>query len=70
MVNVAIAGAIGGAINGAFGVKVTVFALPSFLSIPVFTPIGLYLIGTLTALVLAFVLTYILDMKIKTRRIC
>ena len=36
MVIVAIAGAIGGAINGAFGIKATAFALPSFLSIPVF----------------------------------
>ncbi|MFL6517916.1 MAG: PTS transporter subunit EIIC, partial [Bacillus sp. (in: firmicutes)] len=47
MAIVAISGAIGGAINGAFGIKGTAFALPSFLSIPVFTPIGLYLIGIL-----------------------
>jgi beta-glucoside PTS system EIICBA component len=59
MIIVAIAGAIGGAINGAFGIKGTAFALPSFLSIPVFTPIGLYLIGILTSLVLAFVLTLV-----------
>ncbi|MBS4213573.1 MULTISPECIES: glucose PTS transporter subunit IIA [Neobacillus] len=60
MVIVAIAGAIGGAINGAFGVKGTAFALPSFLSIPVFTPIGLYLIGTIAALILALVLTLVI----------
>ncbi|MEH7094403.1 glucose PTS transporter subunit IIA [Neobacillus vireti] len=60
MLIVAIAGAIGGAINGAFGVKGTGFALPSFLSIPVFTPVGLYLIGTLGALVIALVLTLFL----------
>ncbi|MFP5108458.1 glucose PTS transporter subunit IIA [Neobacillus sp. C211] len=59
MLFVAVAGAIGGAINGAFEVKGTAFALPSFLSIPVFTPIGLYLMGTLTALVIALVLTLV-----------
>jgi len=66
MVIVAIAGAIGGAINGAFGVKGTGFALPSFLSIPVFTPVGLYLIGTGTALVLALVLTLVLGYESKS----
>ncbi|MCM3764173.1 glucose PTS transporter subunit IIA [Neobacillus niacini] len=59
MVYVALAGAIGGAINGAFGIEGTAFALPSFLSIPVFTPIGQYLIGTLTALVIGMVLTLV-----------
>jgi beta-glucoside PTS system EIICBA component len=56
---VALAGAVGGAITGALGVKGTAFALPSFLSIPVFIPTGLYLIGTLTSLVLALVLTLV-----------
>ncbi|MFK9091683.1 glucose PTS transporter subunit IIA [Bacillus salipaludis] len=56
---VAIAGAVGGAITGALGVKGTAFALPSFLSIPVFIPTGLFLIGTLTALVIALVLTLV-----------
>ena len=60
MIIVAIAGAIGGAINGALGVKGTGFALPSFLSIPVFTPIGLFLLGTLTSLILAMVLTLVM----------
>ncbi|SDN47883.1 glucose PTS transporter subunit IIA [Bacillus sp. OK048] len=60
MIIVAIAGAIGGAINGALGVKGTGFALPSFLSIPVFTPIGLFLLGTLTSLIIAMVLTILL----------
>ncbi|MEH7117475.1 glucose PTS transporter subunit IIA [Neobacillus vireti] len=59
MIFVAISGAIGGAINGALGVKGTAFALPSFLSIPVFTPIGTYLIGTLTALAICLVLTLV-----------
>jgi PTS system beta-glucosides-specific IIC component len=59
MLFVALAGAIGGAINGALEVKGTAFALPSFLSIPLFTPIGIYLMGTLTALVIALVLTLV-----------
>lgn len=59
MLYVALAGAIGGAINGALEVKGTAFALPSFLSIPVFVPIGLYLIGTLSALVITLVLTLV-----------
>ncbi|MEH7415852.1 glucose PTS transporter subunit IIA [Neobacillus drentensis] len=65
MIIVAIAGAIGGALNGAFGIKGTAFALPSFLSIPVFTPIGLYLIGILSSLVLALVLTLVMGYKSK-----
>ncbi|KAA9022281.1 glucose PTS transporter subunit IIA [Niallia endozanthoxylica] len=59
MVIVAIAGAIGGAINGALGTKATAFALPSFLSIPVFSPIGIFIIGVLSALVIAMVLTFV-----------
>lgn len=60
MIYVAAAGAIGGAINGALGVKMAVFSLPSFLSIPAFTPIGSYLIGTLSALGIGFLLTFLL----------
>jgi len=59
MLYVAIAGAIGGAINGALGVTGTGFALPSILSIPVFTPMGQFLIGTLIALVITMVLTIV-----------
>ena len=66
MVIVALAGAIGGAINGALGVKGTAFALPSFLSIPVFVPIGFYLIGTLTSLVIALVLTLLVGYEGKS----
>ena len=69
MLFVAIAGAIGGAINGAFGIKAIAFALPSFLSIPVFTPIGLYLIGTLSALVLALVLTLVFGYEGKNKAV-
>lgn len=59
MVYVAIAGAVGGAINGFLGAKMTVFSLPSLLSIPAFTPMGPYMIGIFTAAVIAFILTYI-----------
>ncbi len=67
MVIVAIAGAIGGAINGAFGIKMMAFSLPSFLSIPVFSPIGLYIIGVLIALVAAMVLTLIFGYEGKNK---
>ena len=53
---VGISGAIGGGINGAIGVTGTAFALPSFLSIPVFAPTGLYIIGVFTSLLLAMIL--------------
>ncbi|MEH7384595.1 glucose PTS transporter subunit IIA [Bacillus sp. JJ1521] len=59
MVYVGIAGAVGGAINGALGVSATAFALPSFLSIPVFSPIGIFAIGVFTSLLLAMVLTLV-----------
>jgi PTS system beta-glucosides-specific IIC component len=59
MIIVAIAGAVGGAINGMLGLKMTSFVLPSFLSIPAFSPMGLYIIGILVSLVLAIVLTLI-----------
>ncbi|WP_338471868.1 glucose PTS transporter subunit IIA [Niallia sp. XMNu-256] len=59
MLYVAIAGAIGGGIIGSLGVKATGFALPSFLSIPVFTPMSQLLIGTLTALFLTMVLVLV-----------
>src|SRR5699024_5506648 len=59
MIYVAIAGAIGGAMNGYLGVVGTGFALPSFLSIPVFTPIVPYMIGVFTSLIIAMVLTMV-----------
>jgi len=69
MLIVGISGAIGGAINGVLGVSGTAFALPSFLSIPVFTPIPLFLIGVLTSLVLAFVLTLVLGYEGKNDQV-
>jgi len=65
MIYVAIAGAIGGAINGSLGVASTGFALPSFLSIPVFTPMGQFMIGAFTALIIAMVLTIVFGYESK-----
>ena len=46
----------------------TGFALPSFLSIPVFTPMSQFLIGTLTALVLTMVLTLVFGYESKDHK--
>ena len=59
MAIVAVAGAIGGAINGMLGLKMMSFVLPSVLSIPAFSPMGQYLIGIGVALVLGIVLTFV-----------
>ncbi len=56
---VALAGAAGGAIAGATGVKMVSLAFPSFLSIPLFTPMVPYILGMAVALVAAFVLTLV-----------
>lgn len=67
MLIVAISGAVGGAIIGALGVLATGFALPSFLSIPVFTPMSQFLMGVLPALVLAMVLTLMFGYEGKSK---
>ena len=54
---VAVAGAIGGALNGLFQAKLTAFAFHSVLSIPVFTPVLQYSIGIGTGFGLAFLFT-------------
>jgi beta-glucoside PTS system EIICBA component len=69
MVIVAIAGAVGGAINGTLGLKMTTFVLPSFLSIPAFSPMGPYVIGVLVALVLGVVLTLIFGYEDKNSKV-
>jgi PTS system beta-glucosides-specific IIC component len=69
MVIVAVAGAIGGAINGMLGLKMTVFSLPSVLSIPAFSPMSLYLIGIGVSLVLAIVLTYVFGYEGKNQKV-
>ncbi|PKG23156.1 beta-glucoside-specific PTS transporter subunit IIABC [Niallia nealsonii] len=53
---VIIASAIGGAINGLFGVEATVYAFPSALSIPAFAPMGIYIIGIAVAFACATLL--------------
>lgn len=65
MLYVALAGGIGGAIIGGLGVSGTAFALPSFLSIPVFTPILLFVIGVFTSLLVAMVLTIVFGYETK-----
>ncbi|BDG32259.1 beta-glucoside-specific PTS transporter subunit IIABC [Parageobacillus thermoglucosidasius] len=62
---VAIAGAVGGAINGFLGVKLMSFAFPSMLSIPAFSPMSLYIIGIAVAFVLAAFLTILLGFEEK-----
>jgi beta-glucoside PTS system EIICBA component len=59
--------AISGAINRALGVPGIGFALPSFLSIPVFTPMGLYLVGVFTSLILAMVLVLVFGYEGKSK---
>lgn len=56
---VALAGAVGGAIAGASGVKMVSLAFPSFMSIPLFSPMVPYLIGMAVALAGAFAMTVI-----------
>ena len=71
MLIVAMAGAIGGAINGFFGVEMMTFAFPSLLTIPAFAPVGPYIIGIGAALVSGIVLTMVLgyeDVKSKAKQ--
>lgn len=68
MIYVAIAGAVGGAINGALGAKMMVFSLPSLLSIPAFSPIGIYCVGILSAFVIGFILTYLFGYEDKNQK--
>ena len=65
---VAIAGAVGGAISGAASVKMTALAFPSFLSIPLFTPMLPYIIGMLVAFLGAMVLAILFgyEKKVET----
>ncbi|HLR67796.1 MAG TPA: glucose PTS transporter subunit IIA [Virgibacillus sp.] len=65
LVYVIITGAIGGAINGTFGVVMNDFVLPSVLSIPAFSPIGQHLIGSIVAFVLGLAVTYVLGFEEK-----
>lgn len=62
---VAISGAIGGAISGFLGVKEMVFAFPSALSTPAFSPMISYVIAMLVSLVCSTLLTIILGFENK-----
>lgn len=62
---VAIAGALGGAFNGFFGVKQKAFAFPSLFSIPVNTPSTTYAIGMGIAFICALLLTITLGFEDK-----
>ncbi|WCF06700.1 PTS transporter subunit EIIC [Paenibacillus thiaminolyticus] len=68
IIYVVIAGAVGGAINGFFGAKATAFGFPSVLTIPVFTPMGLYVIGVAAAFVGAALLTVFLGYEDKIKK--
>ena len=65
---VVVAGAIGGALNGAFQAKLTAFAFHSLLSIPVFTPVLQYAIGIGTGFGLALLLTLMFGFENKPVR--
>ncbi|MCT9852396.1 beta-glucoside-specific PTS transporter subunit IIABC [Priestia megaterium] len=65
---VAIAGAVGGAINGLLGVKGITFAFPSLLSISAFSPIGTYTLGVLAALVCGVLLTILFGFEDKKQQ--
>ncbi|AST92872.1 MULTISPECIES: glucose PTS transporter subunit IIA [Sutcliffiella] len=63
IVYVVVAGAIGGAINGSFGVVMNDFVLPSVLSIPAFSPISQHLVGAGAAFVLGLTFTLVLGFQ-------
>lgn len=62
---VAIAGAVGGAINGFFGTKEIVFAFCSVLTIPAFSPMALHSIAMAVAFAAAALLTIFLGFENK-----
>ncbi|GGO02385.1 beta-glucoside-specific PTS transporter subunit IIABC [Saccharibacillus kuerlensis] len=64
---VVIAGALGGAINGAMGSKSMAFAFPSIFAIPTFSPMLGYAIGSGIAFLLAAGLVYFLGYEDKRR---
>ena len=66
---VIIAGAVGGAISGAFGAKAMSFAFPAFLTIPAFSPILFYTIAMLIAFVGATILTVLFGHEDKKKEV-
>lgn len=65
---VILTGAVGGAINGAFGVKLTAFAFTSIFSIPVYTPMLQYVIGIAVAFGGAILLTVLMGYENKKQQ--
>jgi len=64
---VALGGAVGGAISGMLGVQEKVFAFPSALAIPAFSPMLLYVIAMLIAFTIAAVLTIVFGYEKKDK---
>ena len=66
---VAIAGAVGGAISGILGVQKKVFAFPSALSTPAFSPMSMYVIAMAVPFIMVALLTIIFGYESKDKRI-
>ncbi|MBD8841695.1 beta-glucoside-specific PTS transporter subunit IIABC [Paenibacillus sp. FSL K6-4396] len=66
---VVIAGAIGGAINGHFGVKMTAYVFHNIFAIPVYTPTVVYVIAIACSFAVAAVLTVMFGYESKTKDI-
>ena len=64
---VAIAGAVGGAISGVLGVQEKVFAFPSALATPAFSPMLMYVFAMIVAFVIATLLTVIFGYEKKEK---
>ncbi|WP_315372544.1 beta-glucoside-specific PTS transporter subunit IIABC [Paenibacillus xylanexedens] len=64
---VVIAGAIGGAINGHFGVKMTAYVFHNIFAIPVYTPTVVYVIAIACSFAVATVLTVMFGYESKTK---
>lgn len=64
---VVIAGAIGGAINGHFGVKMTAYVFHNIFAIPVYTPTVVYVIAIVCSFAIAAVLTVIFGYESKAK---
>ncbi|MEK3923228.1 beta-glucoside-specific PTS transporter subunit IIABC [Paenibacillus sp. FSL K6-2393] len=64
---VVIAGAIGGAINGHFGVKMSAYVFHNIFAIPVYTPTVVYVIAIACSFAVAAVLTVMFGYESKTK---
>lgn len=64
---VVIAGAIGGAINGHFGVKMTAYVFHNIFAIPVYTPTVVYVIAIACSFAVAAILTMMFGYESKTK---